>query len=218
MSPLPTLSRQSGFGMIEVLVTLVILLVGLLGLAGLMAQGQRSEMESYQRVQALILVQDMVGRINANRNVAMCYGLITPKLAGAPYLGTAETYALPGNCTIGTAKEQAQFQGDVAAWNTLLLGAAESESSTNKSVGAMIDARGCVSYDVSTELPQLNQAGLQTGSNWPGTGIYTVSVAWQGIGDSAPNTLLLCGTGLYGNPPSDTKRRAVSMTFRIAHL
>lgn len=217
MSLLNTSSRQTGFSMIEVLVTLVILLVGLLGLAGLMAQGQRSEMESYQRVQALILVQDMVGRINANRNVARCYGYITPNLASNPYVGTGATFVPTGTtCAIGTAAQQQQFLTDVTAWNTLLLGAAEAAAT---SAGAMIDARGCVSYDATSEVPALDPVtGLQTGSTLPGTGIYTVSVAWQGMGDSAANPLP-CATGLYGSPPNaDTKRRAVSMTFRIANL
>ncbi len=218
MSLLQKSNRQSGFSMVEVLVTLVILLVGLLGLAGLMAQGQRSEMESYQRVQALIVVQDMVGRINANRAVARCYGAITSSPAnGTPYVGTGATFPVPptANCTVGTATQQAQYVNDVTAWNTLLLGTAEASGE-----GAMLGARGCVSYDATSELPKLDPVtGLQTGSTWPNTGIYTVSVAWQGMGDSSPNSLQ-CATGLYGSPPgtADTKRRAVSMTFRIANL
>ncbi|MGE5027346.1 MAG: prepilin-type N-terminal cleavage/methylation domain-containing protein, partial [Betaproteobacteria bacterium] len=50
--------RNAGFSMIEILVTLVILLIGLLGLAGLITRSQQAEMESYQRAQALILLQD----------------------------------------------------------------------------------------------------------------------------------------------------------------
>ncbi len=222
MKLLQTSNRQSGFSMIEVLVTLVILLLGLLGLAGLMAQGQRSEVESYQRVQALIVVQDMVGRINANRNVARCYGAITASPAsGTNYVGTGATSPVPpptsgaGSCTIGTTNQQNQFIADVTAWNALLLGTAE-----DTGLGGMIGARGCVSYDVSSEWPQINPvSGLATGNTVPNTGIYTVSVAWQGMGDSGPSPLQ-CATGQYGSPPgaADTKRRAVSMTFRIANL
>ncbi|MDP2155736.1 MAG: type IV pilus modification protein PilV, partial [Sulfuricella sp.] len=67
MVGLAHLRRERGFGMIEVLVSLFILLTGLLGLAGLLARSQQAEMESYQRAQALVLLQDMVARINANR-------------------------------------------------------------------------------------------------------------------------------------------------------
>ncbi len=53
--------------MIEVLVTLVVLALGLLGVVGLQARGQQAELESYQRGQALVLLQDMVDRMNTNR-------------------------------------------------------------------------------------------------------------------------------------------------------
>jgi type IV pilus modification protein PilV len=64
---------QAGTSLIEVLVTIVILAIGLLGLAGLQSRLQVSEMESYQRAQALVLLNDMVGRIEANRTNAASY-------------------------------------------------------------------------------------------------------------------------------------------------
>lgn len=204
-----TLLRQGrlqhrGFSMIEVLIALVILLVGLLGLAGLMVQSQRSEFESYQRVQALILLQDMVGRINANRAVAACYA-ITPPATASPFLGVGST--LSPVCTSGTAAQNAQAIADLAAWNTLLLGAAETSGGAN--TGAIDGARGCVSYD-GTSLLQANN-----GTQILGTGVYTVSVAWQGMGETYANTSLLCGAGLYGN---ENKRRIASLTFRIGSV
>lgn len=183
---------QAGFSMIEVLVTLIILLVGLLGLAGLQAQSQRSEMESYQRVQALVLLNDMVGRINANRKVASCYAFTTDTANGAPYLGTSAT-AVPA-CTAGTAEQYARAIQDMQDWSALLAGAAETAGGS--SVGAMVGARGCVSYD----------AAAQT---------YLVSVAWQGVGSTAVSPLN-CGKGQYG--ADDAKRRAVSVSLKIATL
>ena len=44
-----------GFAMLEVLITLLILLLGLLGLLGLMTRANTAELESYQRVQAVII-------------------------------------------------------------------------------------------------------------------------------------------------------------------
>ncbi len=57
----PTLpaAAMRGTTMIEVLVTIVILAFGLLGLAGLEARLQQSELEAYQRAQALVLLNDM---------------------------------------------------------------------------------------------------------------------------------------------------------------
>jgi len=217
--------RQSGFGMVEVLVTLVILLVGLLGLAGLMVQSQRSEMESYQRVQALVLLQDMAGRINANRAVAQCYAFTTNPTAGTPYVGTGVgsggvgALPLPAACALGTAAQNTRFTTDITDWNNVLLGTAETSGGSN--AGAMLGARGCISYDPSTELPPLDPlTGLPTGApNIPGTGIYTVSIAWQGMGKTFANTSLLCGTGLYGEPANnDPSRRVVSLPVRIANL
>lgn len=216
-------ARQAGVSMIEVLVTMIILLVGLLGLAGLMAQSQRSEVGSYQRVQALVLMQDMVGRINANRAIAAtspyCYA-VTNNTTGTPYIGNTGMAVTPGPaCTAGTASQVLQFQKDLQDWNNELLGATETYtdpiSGTTTNSGAMIGARGCISYDPNSELHNYTN-----GANIPGTGLYTVAVAWQGEGDSfAPPTsttpALNCATGLYG---PETRRRIVAMSFRIGSI
>ena len=79
-------------------------------------------------------------------------------------------------------------------WDALLKGAAEIDGD-DENAGAMLGARGCVSYDPVTDL-------------------YTVVVAWQGmVPTMAP--AVDCANGLYG---PDTQRRAVSTTVRIADL
>lgn len=190
--------RHSGVTLIEVLVTLVILLVGLLGLAGTMMHSQRSEAESYQRVQALVLLQDMVERINANRKVASCYAITTDAGTGAPSMGT-NSAATPA-CTSGTATQNARAVQDLTDWSNLLLGAAETTGSgqnANK-VGAMAGARGCINYNATT-------------------GVYLISVAWQGIGKTAaPPSAWTCAKGEYGN--DDAARRVVSVTLQVADL
>lgn len=235
MKPSRKNSRQAGFGMIEVMVALIILLVGLLGLAGLMAQSQRAEMESYQRMQAITLLQDMAGRINANRMAASCYNF-TNVATGTPSLGTAATYApactanqiiayynlsqaspysavSAPSATAATAPA-ATAVFDLNAWNTLLQGAAETSGGGN--VGAMIGARGCISYDPATELPELDpQTGLATGRTLLGTGVYTLSIAWQGMSDTFAPPGLTCGKGLY---VTEAQRRVISLTLRMAAL
>lgn len=114
---------QRGTSMIEVLVTLVILSIGLLGLAGLQARLQVSEMEAYQRAQALILLDDMASRIAANRANAASY--------------VTAGYAV-GGCPTTTTTQQ---QRDAAEWCTALQGAAEISGGN---VGAMVGGRGCV--------------------------------------------------------------------------
>ena len=186
-------SRQSGSSMIEVLISLVILMLGLLGLVGLMLTSQRSEVESYQRAQALVLLQDMMGRINANRSASTCYAITTNLTAGSPYLGVSSV-AAPACSASASAEAIALANADLVAWNNLLSGASETVGTT--ALGAMVGARGCISLDTS--------------------GNYLITVVWQGIGKSVgPASGLTCGTGLYGD---EKQRRAVSLSMQVANL
>ncbi|WP_232324480.1 type IV pilus modification PilV family protein, partial [Variovorax sp. WDL1] len=72
------LHSQRGATLLEALVTLVIIAFGLLGLVGLQSRLQVSEMEAYQRSQALILLNDMANRIAINRRAAGSYVTATP--------------------------------------------------------------------------------------------------------------------------------------------
>ena len=117
---------QQGALMLEVLVTLVILAIGLLGLAGLQARLQASEMESYQRAQALLLLNDMANRIRSNQIVADSYITAQPLGAG-------------DDCPAEVATQQ---QRDAGEWCLALQGAAEKSSGND--VGAMVGGRGCV--------------------------------------------------------------------------
>src|SRR5438067_6771224 len=99
------MDKNRGFTLIEVLISMLIMAIGLLGLAGMQAVAQRAEVESYQRAQALVLVQDMVDRINVNRKVAGCYAF-TP-VAGSTYAGTGATAPTCAGA-FGTAQQRAE--------------------------------------------------------------------------------------------------------------
>jgi type IV pilus assembly protein PilV len=118
---------QAGTSMIEVLISIVIVVLGLLGLAGLQSRAQLAEAESFQRAQAVILLQDMVDRINSNRKNSMSY--VTASPVGTD-LGELD-------CSAKTGADL-----DLCEWNNALIGA--SESAGGLKVGAMIGARGCV--------------------------------------------------------------------------
>lgn len=122
-------TRNAGFSLIEVLVTILILMVGLLGLAGLQGRALTSQMEAYQRSQALILLKDMQDRINANRSNAASY---------VTTLGTGSACPAAG-ATVASV--------DLHDWCNALLGAAEVQGGGN--VGAMIGARGCIYQTVA---------------------------------------------------------------------
>ena len=136
MRELPTRLRagERGATLIEVLVTIVILTFGLLGVAGLQVRMHLAQAESYHRSQAVLLMQDMVDRINANRSSALNY--VTGGALGA------------GN----SAQDCAGLAGaalDLCEWNNALLGTTESTASGQKA-GGMIGARGCISNVVAT--------------------------------------------------------------------
>lgn len=67
--------RQKGFGLIEVLVALLILAVGLLGMASLQATSLQQTTGSQTRTQAILLAEDIVERIRANRPDRAAYAL-----------------------------------------------------------------------------------------------------------------------------------------------
>lgn len=201
-------STAAGFSLIEVLVAILIVVIGLLGLAGLQARAQVAEFESYQRAQALVLLYDMVERLNNNRITARCFAITTDTASGAPYFGDPASPVTP-SCGVDTAANNTMAVAAMTAWDDLLRGAAEKKGAAATNVGAMIGARGCVSYNTSTEY--LNAT---TGANINDTGEYTIAVAWQGMADTFAPTAA-CGKALYG---SESKRRTVWVTMRIATL
>ena len=64
---------QSGFTLLEVLITLIVLSVGLLGLAGLQTMSLRNNHDAYLRSQAIIQAYDLVDRMRANSGAVSAY-------------------------------------------------------------------------------------------------------------------------------------------------
>ena len=86
-----------------------------------MVQSQRAQQESYQRVQALLLVQDMVARIGTNRTAADCYVQATPLGTGNAAVPDASACVAVGT----TAAQLNRATQDLKDWKDLLLGSAE---------------------------------------------------------------------------------------------
>lgn len=194
---------QRGALMIEVLITIVILAIGLLGLMQMQGRLQKSEMESYQRTQAILLVNDMASRIQANPRNAAEYVIGDPNdpsnLTDPTPLGGV---GVTCDTTPATMAEK-----DSAEWCNALQGAAEEETATSNQVGAMLGARGCVHGINGRE--------------------YLVSVVWQGLTPiSAPPDGVACGK-LSPNPYDgavgsecidDLCRRYVTTVVRLGSL
>ena len=175
--------------MLEVLVTIVIVVFGLLGLAGMQMRIQTAQMESYQRAQAIVLLSDMVERMNANHLTAATYvtGTASP-------LGVGD--AQPTSCSalaMGSARDQ-------CGWSNALKGAAEQQASVN--AGAMIGARGCIEQ---LQAPDPT-VGVCT------AGVYRVTVVWQGLNETVAPALICGLASFYGQ---STLQRAVSATVTV---
>jgi type IV pilus assembly protein PilV len=123
-----------GVTMIEVLVTIIIITLGLLGAAGMQSRLQVAEVEAYQRAQAIVLLQEMVDRINANRKNAASYVTASP-------LGTGSTIDCTAPATVA-ARDQCE-------WHDRLLGASETTGGGTSKLGAMSAARGCITNPVA---------------------------------------------------------------------
>ena len=162
--------RQAGTTLLEVLVTVVILAFGLLGLAGLEMKTRSVEMESYQRSQAMVILNDMVNRLQMSRDNAADY------VAGGVLVGAEE-----GDCSALTGSAF-----DLCEWGNALIGA--SENLGGSKVGAMIGARGCIT--------QIQAPDNTSGACTPG--IYEITVTWQGMFKTkAPGNA--CAEDSYGD-------------------
>ena len=193
MRQIATPRSQGGALLIEILITIVIVVIGTLGLMQMQGRLQKSEMEAYQRTQAIMLLNDMASRVTSNRLAAANYdsdALNPAYLGGAPDdldCSEIDTTTLEGS--------------DMAEWCYALQGAAELQSGS--SVGAMIGGRGCV-QPVSADQ-------------------VMVTVVWQGLTPiSAPPASISCGLDLYDVADTDCAndlcRRYVTTLVSIADL
>jgi type IV pilus assembly protein PilV len=187
-----------GFTLLEVLITIIILAFGLLGLAGMQSNASIAERESYQRTQALILLQDMVDRINLNSTA------IRAGVAAATVDTSTSTNYLTGGTdagTAGTVPDCTALSGaalDLCEWDHELRGMTESRAGSN--VGTLASGRGCILRPDATDSYR-----------------YLVVVAWQGmIETTAP--AVACGSGAYGAGNLDKARRAVSAVVQVTAL
>lgn len=126
------LNRQRGVTMLEVLIAIFILTLGLLGAAGIQSQMQMAEVEAYQRAQAIVILRDMVDRVNANRRSAASYVTTSPL----------------GSSAVDCSGLTSVAEKDLCEWNNALFGSSETKG--GQSLGAMNTARGCITNPVAT--------------------------------------------------------------------
>ena len=107
----PSISRQRGASLIEVLVAFLLLSFGLLGLSGLQINALKNNQSALQRSQATMLAYFMMDAMRANKDAAIAgtYNLGTP--------GTPPTLACdaPADTSLGGGAGLAAETGEAAA-------------------------------------------------------------------------------------------------------
>jgi type IV pilus assembly protein PilV len=192
-------TRQHGFTLIEVLITIFVTAVGLLTVAGLQAASKKVNFETAQRTGATALAQDMIERIRANSSAKSSY-LTSDATTAASATGCAAASAA---CS---ATDLAAY--DVYQWGQRLLGAEEKDASNNVT-GGLVNPTGCITYNATSK-------------------VYRVVVAWRGYSALAavPSGVAAndpqrdtCGNGLgrYTDPltsgDNDLLRRLIVVEF-----
>lgn len=190
------LRSLAGFAMVETMVTVVVVAFGLLGIAGLVSRSFVAEVEGTQRTQAVLLLQDMITRIEANRTNVAAY--ITGDAGLTGYV-TTTTGGTTTTALVVCDPAAPLAERDRCEWSRLLAGANEQVDTRN--AGVLVGAIGCIH-----EIDPFNR-------------IYAVTVAWQGMSAGpepivgfAPNG---CGLNRFGN---ENQRRVITMPVRLGSL
>ncbi|MBV1915220.1 MAG: type IV pilus modification protein PilV [Pseudomonadales bacterium] len=103
--------KQSGFSLIEVMITAVIIGGSLLGIAQLQATSVRNSQDAYYRAAANTLAYEIIDRMRANRTVASTTTNYDIDLGDAVIASNCET----ANCTPAQISKY-----DLEAWKYLL--------------------------------------------------------------------------------------------------
>lgn len=135
-------NRQSGFSMVEILVTLVVLSLGMLGMLGMQVTGIQRNDSAYLRTQASLYAYDIADRMRANRDNALSgtYNLLmsdsAPTGTGIANLDRTEWFSdlgsLPGgDGSINVAGNVATI---VVQWNDTRAGGNQTASVTVRTI------------------------------------------------------------------------------------
>lgn len=173
-----------GSALLEVLITIVILAFGLLGVAGLHSRIYVMEFESYQRAQAVTILNDIADRVASNRDAAAAYATASP---------------LGGSGALADCSALTDTARDACELGNLLKGAGETQGNTG--VGAMNAAQACITSFTATATKAFNrcQTGVQIDVVWRGRSATIVPAASCGTTGSSP-----------AYSATDAHRRAIS--------
>ena len=181
---------QSGFTLIEALVTAFILAVGIMGIVSLLSISKVSQHESIQRTRAVVLAGDILERIRRNPAGMSVYnvGLSAP-------LGDASRGTEPvPNCHSATCSKTELAAHDLWTWERLLDGASAIVTDGGAPTVGLSDVSACIDFTADD--------GRQN------TGIVDVVIQWQGLQETA-DAVVSGGTVCGDAAAEDTTRRQV---------
>ncbi|HQW58387.1 MAG TPA: type IV pilus modification protein PilV [Gammaproteobacteria bacterium] len=151
---------SSGYGLLEVLVSLAVISIGALGFARAQVSALQITTDAQLRTSATILLDDMVGRIQANAGEAW-QGIKSGYQTGTPALNVN---CLSTNGSICTGNQMAMH--DLADWNALIASVFPATS----------NAVGIVCLDATPGNPA--QACSPPAIN-PNPVIFTIKIFWK---------------------------------------
>jgi type IV pilus assembly protein PilV len=172
--------EQSGFTLIEVLVSSVILAIGVVGIASMLTMSKVYQHESIQRVRAVERADGIFERIRRNPAGVAGYdtGLLSP-LGDASITEEPET-----DCHAVSCDAAALAIYDLWDWERLLDGAAatvtDGEVTTN--TAGLRNVRACIEFTADTDRTN--------------TGIVDVVIQWQGLKETSDAVVdggVVCG-------------------------
>lgn len=184
--------RQTGVGLVEVLVSMLIVSVGALSLISMQIAGKRIGYDALQRSVATTLVHDILERMR-NNPLALT-GYTVNNLGGE----TISSEPSP-NCTSAVCTPTQLAARDLWEWEQNLDGAAEmlDDGSGAQKVGGLVDPRACITHSA---------------------GVVTITIVWKGYQSMSNPAGSNCGEGLglYGS--GESQRQMVSVTTFIEEI
>lgn len=104
-------TKESGVGLIEVMVSLLVLAIGLLGVAGLQTKSLSYTQNAYYRTQATNLAYDVIDRMRANKVSAKNSGYAS---------NYNQTHSSAGDCSSSTCSSSQIASYDLKQWKQAL--------------------------------------------------------------------------------------------------
>jgi len=165
--PYPTLSKQVGMSLIEVMVALFIMTTGILGAVSMQVTAKKGSFDAMQRSLASSLAQDIIEKMRGNDSATLAL-----YAANSPY-GDGVVAVPPACNSLAAICQPVQMVNhDLFGWEQALMGARATNSGNN--VGGLIEGIGCIAVNGNT---------------------VTVAIAWQGKSTyTDANRAAGCGT------------------------